>query len=230
MKLILSTIVFLLLNFCIQAQSDSTAFEQRYQALFDTTQTKEAFLENINSFAKAIELMNRDSTRKWHQGQTDYHETFLADSLQTFNSTTYFNSMTSTLYVNQLVYKAKVICKESSGGTRMYNEEQIRVVDREYLPQVPVRNDSILNPEADKKDQVAVPVPSIITRSSKQSYYNHELGIKVTFTGTHGQSIIFLNDLFGLPEGFTQQFVSISSLVYESLGETDKPYVFIENH
>ncbi len=229
MKLLLFTIVFFLLNFLVQAQSDSTNFDRRYQALFDTTQTKEMFLENINSFARSMESMNRDSTRKWHQGQTDYHETFLADSLQTFNSTTYFNSMTSTLFVNQLVYNGKVICKESSGGTRMYNAQQIRVVDLDYLPPVPV-NDSIINPDADKKEQVAVPKQSITAPSSKHSYYNHELGIKVTFTGMQAQSRIFMNAALGLPEGYTQQFTSISSLVYQPLGETDKPYVFIENH
>lgn len=222
----------MLLTLRVSAQeTDSLTFDQHYQQLFDTTQTKDVFLEHINAFIAAVESKGVDSTRHWHRGQTDYEEQIFGDSLQTFNSTTYFNnSMYSTLYVDQLVYRGKVIRRALEGGINVepYAQGNVFSSDFVYTPTVPT--DSVLNPDAPKKEQVFVPARQVL--ECTETYLNHDLGIKVVFRAKFSYFDLFEDSrtTFAGPIDFRKKFDAILSISFEPLTEEDHPYVYIENH
>lgn len=228
--------------FVVHAQEDdSLTTDYLFQRIFDSTLTDNEFIETINNFHESMEVSEKPSKR-WHRGQTYYDEVYYKDSIQTFNSETFFNSLRSELYVNQLLYRGKVIRKVSAGGEGFSHDHMILAP----IEQVPnkrhskrKRNKAIethSEPESiSMPDTVNLQKDVALIRMYTETYYNHDLNLAVTFTAeAYGQSIEYLvrenigNKWSGL--NFKRKYLRLIAVSYSILDPADLPYVFIENH
>lgn len=203
-------IVLPLTNSLAQKGKDTLAY-YHFTQLFDTTLTDSAFQLHYDAFYKDA-YSKIDSNKQWHRGQTDYAETFYKSGFHQFNSTTYFNSMRNTLYVQQLCYNYKVIFKTQSGGDPM----------REYFEQDPIYELPIID---------SITLPKNDTIYSPVTLYNHEFGKVVHFNTVSvyiRQEVDIdpvLDNLF-----LATRYIGIRHRRVEVMKEEDMPRIFIENH
>lgn len=208
MKIIIKSVFFISLTFNLLGQnsSDSTA-KYHFSKIFDPSISDSVFWNHYQQFYQKA-YKHVDSSKQWHRGQTDYAETFYSSGFHNFNSTTYFNSMRHTMYVQQLCLDYKVIHKTQSGGDYIHQGEVFE------LPIEPLQNRSSF------PDSVWTPV----------TLYNHELQkilhfesctvyqkpIKQPFQGKH----LVTEIIFG----------GIRGRRLEPMTSENTPVIFIENH
>lgn len=204
----LTVIIFLLSLTSLLAQKKDDAY-YHFTQMFDTTLTDSLFKKHYDQFyTKAYSKY--DTSKQWHRGQTDYNETFYTSGFHQFNSTTYFNSMRSELYVQQLCYNNKVVFKTEYGGERMINQEYGSLY---ALPDIDTLK---LQSYSD-------------TLYSPMTFYNHDLKKIVHFNIVTVQSYRNRSQLDIQIVGHSE-YVGIHDRWYEDMTEDNTPHIFIENH
>lgn len=190
------------------AQTDTLAY-YHFQQLFVEELSDSTFKQHYDTFYQNA-YKNIDSSNQWHRGQTDYSETFYSSGFHQFNSVTYFNSLTTTLFVQQLCYDYKVVFVTQAGGEPMEVYGEDRIFELPYKGQFhQTPNDTIYSP---------------IT------LYNHELGKKLSFEtiSVYKRSAPTMEVPDGMITG--SKYVGIRNRQIENVSKDQLPKIFIENH
>ena len=115
--LLLLIVTPLVLNTSVHSskQSSESTFYAHLNPLFDEDLSDSLFLGALKKFNNYVNLTPL-TTKKEHSGQTYYTENTYANDLSSVSSITYFNSMTPTMLVRQLLYKKDIIHVSVQGG------------------------------------------------------------------------------------------------------------------